>query len=108
MVPPELAKLDSLSRQFIQLAKCYQTVVRLGMYTANVPMYNSLKASKGSMFFLPLPLDKTMEALEKVKDTCLLPSPELYIIVNGKPTKGKVVWHSLVDVNDLTAAVQKL
>ena len=43
-IPPELAKLDSLSRQFIQLAKCYQTVVRLGTYTANVPMYNSLKA----------------------------------------------------------------
>ena len=47
----------------------------------------------------------TMETLEKVKDTCLLPSPELYIIVNGK---GKVVWCSLVDVNDLTAAVQKV
>ena len=31
-IPPELAKLDSLSRQFIQLAKCYQAVVRLGTY----------------------------------------------------------------------------
>ena len=60
------------------------------------------------MFFLPLPLDKTMETLEKVKDTCMLPSPELYIIVNGKPTKAKVMWRSLVDVNDLTAAVRKL
>ena len=28
-----LCKLDPLSRQFIQLAKCYQTVVRLGMYS---------------------------------------------------------------------------
>ena len=107
-IPPELAKLDSLSRQFVQLAKCYQTIVRLGTYTAKVPMYNSLKACKGSMFFLPLPLDKTMETLDKMKDTHMLPSPELYIIINGKPTKGKVMWRSLVDVNDLTAAVRKL
>ena len=49
-----------------------------------------------------------MEMLEKVKDTSMLPSPKLYIIVNGKPTKGKVMWRSLVDINYLTAAVQKL
>ena len=41
-IPPEL--LDPLSRQLIQRAKCYQTVVRLGIYTAKVPTYNSLKA----------------------------------------------------------------
>ena len=57
-IPPELDKLDSLSRQLIQLAKCYQTVVRLGTYTAKVPIYNSLKACKGTMFFLPLPMTK--------------------------------------------------
>ena len=33
-----------LSTQLIQCAKCYQTVVRLGTYTAKVPIYNSLKA----------------------------------------------------------------
>ena len=32
-IPAELAKLDALSAQLIQLAKCYQTVVRLGTYT---------------------------------------------------------------------------
>ena len=60
-VPPELVKLDCLSKQLIQRAKCYQTVVRLGTYTAKVPMYNSLKACKGTMFFLPLPFNKTLE-----------------------------------------------
>ena len=109
-IPPELADLDSLSRQLIQLAKCYQTVVRLGTYTAKVPIYNSLKACKGTMFFLPLPLNKTLDTLDQVKrcgDTAL-PDPELYIIVNGRPTKGKVVWRSLVDVNRVKAAIQKL
>ena len=32
----------------------------------------------------------------------------MYIIVNGRPTKGKVVWRSLVDVNRIKAAIQKL
>ena len=90
-IPPELAKLDALSSQLIQRAKCYQTVVRLGTYTA---------------------LNKTLETLGQVnnpsnKETSL-PDPELYIIVNGKPTTSKVVWRSLVNVDHVKAAVQKL
>ena len=37
-----------------------------------------------------------------------LPNPELYIIVNGRPTKSKVVWHSLVDVNRVEKAISTL
>jgi hypothetical protein len=108
-IPPELAALDLLSRQLIQRAKCYQTVVRLGTYTGKVPRYNSLQACKGTMFFLPLPLNKTIETLNKVQQhTSLLPDPELYIIVNGRPTKSNVVWRSLVDVNHVKTAIRKL
>ena len=53
-IPAELANLDALSKQLIQRAKVFQTIVRLGTYTAKVPKYNSLKACKGTMFFLPL------------------------------------------------------
>ena len=99
-IPPELAALDPLSRQLIQRAKCYQTIIRLGTYTAKVPIYNSLKACKGTVFFLPLPLNRTLETLDQVEQCGgALPNPELYIIVNGRPTKSKVVWRSLVDVN---------
>ena len=108
-VPNELSKLDCLSRQFIQRAKAYQTVVRLGTYTNKVPVYNSLKACKGNMFFLPLPMHKTMETLDDVEEAeVALSNPELYIIVNCKPTKDKVVWRSLVDVNDIKVALTKL
>ena len=107
-VPPEFSRLDCLSKQFIQLAKAYQTVVQLGTYTAKVPTYNSLKTCKGSMLFLPLPLDKTLQTLEEVGENTTLASPELYIIVNGRPTKSKVVWRILVDVNHIKAAVSKL
>ena len=64
-IPPELDRLDLLSSQLIQRAKCYQTVVRLGTYTGRVPSHNALKACKGNMFFLPLPLDKTLETHRK-------------------------------------------
>ena len=108
-IPPELAALDLLNRQLIQRAKCYQTVVRLGTYTGKVPRYNSLQACKGTMFFLPLPLNKTIESLNNVEQhTSVLPDPELYIIVNGRPTKSNVVWRSLVDVNHVKTAIRKL
>ena len=107
-VPPEFSRFDCVSKQFIQLAKAYQMVVLLGTYTAKVPTYNSLKACKGSMLFLPLPLDKTLQTLEDVGENTTLASPELYIIVNGRPTKSNVVWRTLVDVNHIKAAVSKL
>ena len=55
------------------------------------------------MFLLPIPLHKTMETLIRLIDVkesgdeCEVPlaSSDLYIIVNCKPTKEKVVWHSL-------------
>ena len=108
-MPEQLKNLDSLSKQFIQRAKSYQTVVRLGTYTNKVPTYNSLQACKGTMFFLPLPLGKTLETLNQVNQPVTsLASPELYIIVNGKPTTNKMVWRSLVNIKDIKGAVEKL
>ena len=40
LVPDELSNLDALSKQLIQEAKAYQTVVRLGTCTKKVPAYN--------------------------------------------------------------------
>ena len=109
-IPDEFKDLDPLSCQLIQLAKCYQTVVRLGTYTGKVPIYNSLKACKGTVFYLPLPLEKTMSTLGNAKDfrPTSLPNPELYVILNGQPTKNKTVWRSLVDVKRVQAAFNKL
>ena len=109
-VPKELQKLDYLSRQIIQLAKCYQTVVRLGTNTKKVPLYNSLKACKGTMFFLPLPITKTLATIDDLSntDTLHLPNPELFIILNGQPTKSKSIWRSLVNISNVRAAVDKL
>ena len=74
-IPRELAVLDQLSRQLIQL-------IRPGTYTGKVPVYNSLKACKETMFFLPLPLNKTLETIQEASESQnkALPNPELYII----------------------------
>jgi len=38
----------------------------------------------------------------------ILPDPQLFILIDGRPTKDKVVWQSLVDVNGVKDAVQCL
>ena len=112
-MPKELEALDPLSKQLIQRGKAFQAVVRLGTHTGKVPTYNSLKACKGTMFFLPLPLDKTLQTIEDVEnskdvDSVGLPDLELYILVSGKPSKQKVLWQSMVNIAQVRAAVQKL
>ena len=109
-LPDELKGLDPFSCQLIQLAKCFQTVVRLGTYTAKVPIYNSLKACKGTVFYLPLPLEKTMETLGNARDfrPTNLPNPKLYVVLNSKPTKNNKIWRTLVDVKQVQAAYEKL
>ena len=115
-VPDELAKLNKLETQLIQRAKCFQAVVRLGNSTGKVPVYNALKAAKGTMFFLPLDLQNTLERLDEASYTSNstidklvgLPDPELYIIIDSLPTKDKIVWQNLIDVPHVKLAAQKL
>ena len=115
-VPEELANLTPLQTQFIQRAKCFQTVVRLGTYTGKVPIYNRMKAVKGTMFFYHchsktrwigwVKLGLGQFSADDIMST--LPDPEPYIIVDGQPTKDKVVWQSIVDVDNVRHAVDKL
>ena len=98
-VPSELESLDQLNKQLIQRAKAFQAVFRLGTYTGKVPSHNSLKACKGTMFFLPLPLDKTEDTLEEVQKKTDLPDTQLFIFVNSKSKVSKMIWQSLINVD---------
>ena len=65
------------------------------------------------MFFVPLPLDTTVQTIEDITNSrgmssVGLPNPELYIVVSGKPSKQKVLWQSMLNVAHVTAAIQKL
>ena len=48
-----------------------------------------------------------MATLDEVEESDL-PNPELYIIVNGKPTKNNVMWRNLLPIHNIKAAVKKL
>ena len=63
-VPEELETLDPLSKQIIQRGKSFQAI---GNYTGNVPSHCNVRACKGTMFFLPLPLNKTLKTLEDIE-----------------------------------------
>ena len=43
-----------------------------------------------------------------INDMVGLPDPELYIMIDSRPTKDKIVWQSLVDVPKVKLAAQKL
>ena len=108
-LPKELDNLDPLSCQLIQRAKSFQTIVRLGTHTLKVLTYNSLKALKCAIFYLPIPLEKAMETLNEVGiDSNHLPDPDLHIIIYGQPTKLNNVCHSFVDGNKIKAALRKI
>ena len=56
-------------------------------------------------------MKKTLATLNDMKpggEIVRLPNPELYILINGIPTKNNVVWRSLVNVKAVKTAVQKL
>ena len=116
-IPEELDSLSALENQFIQQAKCFQTVVQLGTYTGKVPIYNRFKAAKGTMLFYHCQC-KThwlgcmrlgFRAQFSSDDIMsILPDPDLYIIVDGLPTKDKVVWQIIVDLDNVRHAVDKL
>jgi len=94
-IPDKLYSLNCIQKQFIQRAKCFQTIVRLGTYTGKVPLYSVLKAVKGTMFFLPLGMDDIMKKLDVDGITVdsfadpsyelpdHLPDPELHNLVNS-------------------------
>uniref|UniRef100_A0A1X7UMF7 Uncharacterized protein n=1 Tax=Amphimedon queenslandica TaxID=400682 RepID=A0A1X7UMF7_AMPQE len=49
-----------------------------------------------------------METLNEVGiDGNHLPNPELHVVINGQPTKSDV-WHSLVNVVEINAALGEL
>ena len=93
-----------------------QTIIHLGTYTGKVSIYNATKALKGTAFHLPMPFDKTQETLDAISMPqdlssqvySILPDPHVFILVDGKPTKDKIVWQSMIDVSNVRQAVQTL
>ena len=115
-IPNYVSKLNILERQLIQKTKAFPTIIRPGTYTSKVPIYSATNTIKGTSFFLPMPFDKTQALLDSInmpQDLAsevyiILPDPHVFILLDGKPAKDKVVWQSMVDVDNVKEAVQRL
>ena len=63
-----------------------------------------LKSVKGHVVYLPLPFEEHAAMMPNE----LPPDHELQIIVNGQPTKSKVIWQDLVRIDKVKLALQEL
>ena len=91
--------------------------MRLGTYTRKGSHLQLIESGQRNNIFLPLPMQNSLDRLNEAgfraqfsSDDIMstLPDPELYNIVDGRPTKDKVVWQGIGDVDNVRHAVDKL
>ncbi|XP_044742220.1 uncharacterized protein LOC123303484 [Chrysoperla carnea] len=104
-IPNELKKLNEYEKILIQRAKAFQMVTTMTPVSKrNIPNRHSIKKIIGRTFHLPLPLEATLQKLPKPEEP-LNTNQDMYIIVRGCPTKKKIIWEDLVDVEKLYQAL---
>ena len=100
-LPPEIECLNMYERFLIQKAKAFQMIVRLGTMSGNIPKSALVKAVKGRIIYLPLPHEENV----KMFTSKFSEDRYLLVLVNGQPTKQKVIWQDIVDVEKVKKAL---
>ena len=103
-LPETMKDLNNFETMLLQKSKCFQTVIRLGPVKNRLPHSEMLKSVKGRVVYLPLPLEPNHNMLPKG----LAPNHELHILVNGVPTKNKIVWQDIIRVHKVKQAMDTL
>ena len=103
-LPESLKSLNLFETILLQKAKCFQTVVRLGPVRNKLPHSEMLKSVKGRVVYLPLPVQEHVSMIPQG----LPPNHELHVLVNGIPTKNKIVWQDIVKIDKLKKAFNDL
>lgn len=107
-IPPEISQLNEYEKILIQRAKAFQALISMKPIGKKlVPNRQMIKKVKGRTFHLPLPLEETLKTLPDPEDP-INKNPELYILVRGVPTKSKIIWEDIVNVNKIYAALKYL
>ncbi|KAI5733727.1 hypothetical protein M8J76_015236 [Diaphorina citri] len=107
-VPDEIKNLNNFEKMLIQRAKAFQVVsCMIPVGKKHIPNRHAIKKVKGRAFHLPLPLDSTLKKLPKVEDP-LNKDQELFVLMRSSPSKNKVIWQDLVDVNKVYSALAYL
>ncbi|XP_071582385.1 uncharacterized protein [Temnothorax nylanderi] len=105
--PPEVIScLNQFEKILIQRAKAFQTVVTMKpVSNKKLPHRQMVQKVKGRTFHLPLPLQETLNKICPDTDP-INTNHELYFIrVRGIPTKSKMIWEEMVDVNKVFDAL---
>lgn len=104
-VPEVISFLNSFEKILIQRAKAFQTVVKMGtVMNKKLPQRQIVQRVKGRTFYLPLPLQKTMNKI------CSNTNPmrrnsEIHIVVRGISTKSKIIWEEMVNIKKVFDAL---
>jgi len=103
-IPVEILKLNLIELNLIRLTRSFHNIVKLKPYRKmNGPM-DFVDAIKGYSIFFPLPIEATAKYLV---DT--LPSDHsLQIFIDCLPTSSQIVWRSLVNLENVFLALDKL
>ncbi|KAJ8677170.1 hypothetical protein QAD02_012957 [Eretmocerus hayati] len=105
-VPIELQTLNRFEKMLIQRTKAFRVVVKLEtVQKKNIPHYMKLDQVKGRTFYLPLPLEATLQKICEETDL-INPNHEMYVLVRSNPTKKKVVWEDYVSIRKVWLALQ--
>lgn len=106
--PEEISQLNDFEKILIQRAKAFQVVHNMEpVANKRLPNRQMVKKVKGRTFHLPLPLQKTLEALPDPEDP-IDKNAHVYIMVRGTPTKKKIIWEDLVCLNKIHTALTVL
>lgn len=96
--PPQITELNNYEKILIQRAKAFQVVMLMNpVANKHLPNRNMVKKVKGRTFHLPLPIEETLKKLPRPEHP--ITNPEMFIMVRGTPTKSKILWEDIVDIN---------
>ena len=107
-VPTEISELNHYEKILIQRAKAFQLVTKTKT-VAQKRLAPSSMISKvhGSSFHLPLPLLETLKRLP-APENALPEHGELFILMRSIPSRNKVVWQNLVNIQKVYSALRML
>ena len=106
-VPKVIADLNQFEVLFIKLASHFATYVKLGTTLGSRRNNEKMQAIKGFTVSIPVPVQNNISELGDGRPGKLI-DPQNYIMLHQQPTKNKVVWKNLVDVNMIFAALEWL
>jgi hypothetical protein len=107
-IPIELDVLNQYELMLVSLVKAFYSCVRLKPLKGNVPVNMQLKATRGNVAHLRIPLEETLDHVMKTVEPVACNPGEFLTIFVDVPTKAKVVWRNVVNIEKVIAGLEWL